>query len=104
MYCVVCIVSCRYQVFRIQQNIGTMNDVISKDWIHVMNDCSAKNIEPLNPEITAIVPEYNEVANTSPFLRMVEFLIQISLKAEGLYSDLSVKAKVVEAFGKRAHL
>ena len=64
---VVGIVTGRDKVFGIEQNIGTVGDVLCGDGIHVVNENPAVNIETFRAEVAAVVAENNEVAHRLPF-------------------------------------
>lgn len=51
------------KVFGIEQNIGTVGDVLCGDRIHVVNENPAVNIEAFRFEVAAVVAEDNEVAH-----------------------------------------
>ena len=51
------------KIFGVEQNIGTVGDVLCRDGIHVVNKNPAENIEAFRSEVTAVVAEDNEVAH-----------------------------------------
>lgn len=60
---VVRIVASRDKVFGVEQNIGTVGDVLCGDGIHVVNENPAVNIETFCAEVAAVVAEDDEVAH-----------------------------------------
>ena len=60
---VVGIVTGGNKVFGVEQNIGTVGDVLRGDGVHVVNENPAVNIETFCAEVAAVVAEDNEVAH-----------------------------------------
>ena len=60
---IVSIVAGGDKIFGVEQNIGTVGDVLCRDGIHVVNKNPAENIEAFRSEVTAVVAEDNEVAH-----------------------------------------
>lgn len=58
---VVGIVTGRDKVFGVEKDISAVGDVLCGYWIHVVNENPAVNIEAFRAEVTAVVPEDNEV-------------------------------------------
>lgn len=67
----------------------------------MMNDNMLNDEAPINSEVTAVVANYNRVADAKPFGGAIEFLIEIPLKTECFVSDRTSKFKIVEPFFKR---
>ena len=63
MNSIVGIVTGRDKVFGIEQNIGTVGDVLCGDGIHVVNENPVVNIETFRAEVTAVVAEDDEVTH-----------------------------------------
>lgn len=63
MNSIVGIVTGRDKVFGIEQNIGTVGDVLCGDGIHVVNENPVVNIEAFRAEVTAVVAEDDEVTH-----------------------------------------
>lgn len=51
------------KVFGVEQNIGTVGDVLCGDGIHVVNENPVVNIEAFRAEVTAVVAEDDEVTH-----------------------------------------
>lgn len=51
------------KVFGVEQNIGTVGDVLCGDGIHVVNENPVVNIEAFRAEVAAVVAEDDEVAH-----------------------------------------
>ena len=56
------------KVFRVEQNVSTVGDVLCGDGVHMVNENPAVNIETFRAEVAAVVAEDNEVANGLPLL------------------------------------
>ncbi|MBQ7687151.1 MAG: hypothetical protein IJT28_07990 [Bacteroidaceae bacterium] len=78
-----------------------MKQVFTLDCVHVMNDNILVEISSLYTEVTTKVSYNYLVSNSSPFSRMVEGLIQISVCSKGLSSHVAIEFEVVESLEER---
>ena len=101
---VVGIVAGRDKVFGIEQNIGTVGDVLCGDRIHVMNENPAVNIETFRAEVAAVIADNDTVTNRLPLLGTIKDLIQISVETEGFLPDTSVQPQILKTLLKCGEL
>lgn len=95
------------QKLRIGQIFGRLSDVANFNRIHVVDVNSLMNIVSIASQITAEISGNHIIPDWSPLIGMVEFLIQITLKAKRLLAHLSIQLQVLEAIqkcGKRNQL
>lgn len=97
---IVGIVASRDKVFRIEQNIAAVDNVLRGDRVHVVNQNPAVNIETFHAEIAAVVTEDNEVPHRLPLLGTIKDLIQISVETECFLPDTSVQPQILKTLLK----
>ena len=68
------------QVFWVDEIISIISDVFYGNWIHVVDIDSPMNLVAFKTEIATEITSDDEVTNRSPFVGMVELLIQIPIK------------------------
>jgi hypothetical protein len=83
------------QIFWIDEIIGIISDVFYSNWIHVVDVDSPMNLITFKTEITTEITSDDEVTNRSPFIGMVELLIQIPVKPKCLFTDLPIKLEIL---------
>ena len=92
------------QIVRIRQKLCAMPNVGGSNRIHVMNENRFMNLVPLHREVASEIPRNYLISYSSPFKRVIELLIQISLESKSLFTDQSVQLKVFETIPERAEL
>jgi len=88
----------RYQEFRIDDPVFTVENIVTSDGIHVVNQDLRVDLIARNTEITTLISEDNLVPGLSPLRRPIKSLIDPPIEAERACSDDSAKREVLESF------
>ena len=86
------------QKFRIGQKLGRLSNIANFNRIHVVDINSLMNIVSVAGQITAKVSSNHEIPDCSPLIRVIELLIQITLKSKRFLAHLSAQLKIFKAF------
>lgn len=78
------------EVLRIKEKIASIADVLWGNWIHMMDNDSAKYLPALDAEVTTFVSGDNQISNAAPFGRAIEKLIHVAVKTKSLFADLTI--------------
>ena len=87
-----------HQVFRIQNKIHMIIDLLEIHWVHVVNVNPSVNIPALDAEIASVVASDHDVANMLPFFGTIKPLIDVSIKSKGFNADRSGKKQISKTF------
>lgn len=66
----------------------------------MMNIDLSVNLVSVHRKITTQITSDNVIANRSPLCGVIEPLIQIPIKPEGLHSNLTIKSEILKPFSK----
>jgi hypothetical protein len=86
-------VSRAYEVFHVEEVWSSKPNVIWLQGIQMMNDdsCASWDRTIFASKVTAAVTNNDSVSNSFPIsIQMIELLIQVTIKAKGFLTDLSV--------------
>lgn len=87
MNCVVGTMDCTDQELRVQQELALMLDVLDRDRVHMMYDDPIIDLSIGHCKVAAVIPENHVVSNLLPSLRSIEYLIEIAVESECVFSD-----------------
>ena len=76
------------------------HDIIDRHWIHVMNDWAVMDLVSGNSKIATVISSDNMIANALPLSRPVKCLVKVSVKAECVGANGSVKTKILVSLFK----
>lgn len=85
----------------IQQATPTMDDVIDRDRVQMMDENMIANVVALNAEVSTVVPGDDVVPESDPLVGMIERLVQISLGTKRINTNSAMKLQVMVALNKR---
>ena len=102
-------------VFRVQQCVRVLEHVLFRQRIQMVNNNARPNgfavsYHPVGDlvvfarKVTPSIPHNDPVPELPPLSRLVEILIQPSVKAKGIVSNRTVQLQIVEAVFKRCIL
>ena len=100
MNSIMCVAADTDQKIRIEQILADIQDVSPIDGIHVVYIYPSMDLKAFEAQITAKVPHNNVIAHTSPLKRMIELLIQISIKSNCLLTDSSIQFQIAKSVKK----
>lgn len=80
-------VRCGNEILWIQKKIASAANVPWRNWVHVVDDDSVKNISTWNSKIAAVISGDDQITNSPPLRRAVEKLIHVSVKSKGFFSN-----------------
>ena len=80
-------VRCDNEILGVQKKIASVADVPWRNWVHVVDDDSVKNISTGDSKIAAAISGDDQITNSPPLRRAVEKLIHVPVKPKGLFSD-----------------
>ena len=86
------------QKLRIGQIFGRLSDVANFNRIHVVDVNSLMNIVSVAGQITAKVSGNHEIPESPPLVRVIEPLIQVTLKPKRFPAHLSAQLQIFKAF------
>lgn len=84
------------QKIRIQNTFITMDDVILRHRIHMVNDWTMMNLIPLDSEVTTVVSINYIVAKMLPLSGRVELLIDPAIETERRVTNLTFQSEVAK--------
>ena len=86
------------QKFRIDQKLGRLPNIANFNRIHVVDVNSLMNIVSVADQITAKVSGNHEIPESPPLVRVIEPLIQVTLKPKRFPAHLSAQLQIFKAF------
>lgn len=92
------------KVLRIEKARSSLKNIVYRDRVYVVNVDSALNTVALKAHIASVVSDDYVSSSSAPFGRRVKVLIEKTAVAERVFSDFSVKFKVIEAFFERLEI
>jgi len=92
------------KVLWVEKTWPSLKNIVYRDRIYVVNVDSALNTVALKAHVASIVSDDYVPSSSAPFRRRIKVLIEKPAVAERVFSDFSVKLKVIEAFFKRLEI
>lgn len=89
------------KVLGIEKARPSLKNIVYRDWVYVVNVDSALNTVALEAHVASIVSDDYVPSSSAPFWGRIKVLIEKTAVAECVFSDFSVKLKVIEAFFER---
>src|SRR5690606_34519522 len=99
---VMCVVRGCYKEFWIENPVFFMYDVLRRHGVHMMNDWSIVNIEPVCAQVASLISDDNKASYISPLTRSIETLIQVPIEPKSRPSNSAAKSEVLKPLFKRA--
>ena len=97
MYSVMRTVRSTYEIVEIKHATTSKLYVIDGYGVYMMHEYSPVYLVTLDSKVATVVPNYDVVTNTPPFMVMVENLVQISVVSECLQTNCSAEFQIVES-------
>ena len=98
MYGIVCVLTCRDEVFRIENILIEVDNVFYPYRIHVVNDQPVIDRVIWTGKVVTEISADTEVANFFPLVRAVEILIEPTLTTKGGVTYSSTYTEILEPF------
>lgn len=74
------------QEFRIKDRLVTLNDIVNRHGVHVVDENLVVDVVICYAKVTTIVSSNDVVSNLTPLLRSIELLVDVSIEPKGLNS------------------
>ena len=97
MDCIMSFVRDGDQILWVEEVVRTVQNILRRQWIHMMNRWVSSNREIMVCHVETIITGDNFKTNVPPLSAMIKTLVKTSLRAEGLGADLSGEVEIVKA-------